>query len=71
VEIDFIDARIRELCLKAATASESELEPLLAELQAALRAHSRFVRRMASETLKRMAASSPSSSNALIDPLSS
>jgi hypothetical protein len=64
VEIDFIDARIRELCLKATSASEAELEPLFAELQAALRAHSRFVRRMAADTLRRMAENSPSSSNA-------
>ncbi len=64
MEIDFIDARIRELCLKAATADEAELEPVFAELQAALRMHSRFVRRMAADTMKRLAQNPPSSSNA-------
>jgi hypothetical protein len=51
VQIGDIDARIRELCAKAAEAEESEVAPILAELQSALREHTRFVRLMAGKTL--------------------
>jgi hypothetical protein len=51
--------RIRELCAQAATANEPELAEILSELREALREHARFVRRMATETLKRASVSSP------------
>jgi hypothetical protein len=51
VEILSLDERIRQLCAKAATAEESEVPEILAELNAALRQHSQFVREMARQTL--------------------
>jgi hypothetical protein len=54
VELSAIDERVKKLCAKAATARESEVEEVLAELQEALKEHARFVRFMASKTLTRM-----------------
>jgi hypothetical protein len=51
VEIPPLDERIRQLCAKAATAEESEVSEILAELNAALREHSQFVREMTRQTL--------------------
>lgn len=61
VEIDPIDEQIRKLCHQASTAEEAELEAVLRELRLALQKHSRFVRRMAAQTLNRIAANSSSS----------
>jgi hypothetical protein len=46
-----LDERIRQLCSKAATADESEVPAIFAELNAALREHAQFVREMARHTL--------------------
>jgi hypothetical protein len=61
MEIDPLDEHIRTLCQQAATAKEAELEAVLRELRLALQQHSRFVRRMATQTLNRIAANSSSS----------
>jgi uncharacterized protein YoaH (UPF0181 family) len=53
VEIHSIDERIKELCSRAVTAGESEVEFILAQLRAALREHTRIVRRMTAKTLNR------------------
>jgi hypothetical protein len=47
------DERIRELCTELLSAGESEWEPLVAELKAALKEHTRWMRAIAGETLKR------------------
>jgi hypothetical protein len=52
VEIRAIDERVRQLCLKATTADESEVEAVLAELRAALWEHAQFARLMAIKTAK-------------------
>jgi hypothetical protein len=51
VEVFPLDERIRQLCSKAATADESEVPAIFAELNAALREHAQFVREMARHTL--------------------
>lgn len=53
VEIEDIHERIRELCARALTAEEPEVESLLAELRAALRQHAQLVRKMATRALSR------------------
>ena len=53
VEVHPLDERIKELCAKAAAAEESEVEAILRELNAALRAHAQFVRTMSAHTLNR------------------
>jgi hypothetical protein len=53
VEVPPLNERIRELCSKAATAKDSEVEAILSELQAALRKHTKFVRQMAAPMLNR------------------
>ena len=55
VEVHPLDERIRQLCAKAATADDSEVEEILAELQRVLREHNEFVRKMVSHTLNRVA----------------
>ena len=54
VELSAIDERVKKLCAKAATARDSEVEEILAELQEALKEHARFVRFMVSKTLTGM-----------------
>jgi uncharacterized coiled-coil protein SlyX len=51
VQVPPLDERIKELCAKAATAQESDMEAVLSELQAALREHNQFVRQMTAQTL--------------------
>ena len=53
VEIEDIHERIRDLCARAVTAEEPEVESLLAELRAALRQHALLVRKMAMRALSR------------------
>jgi hypothetical protein len=53
VEIPPLEDRIRELCSEVVAAKETELEPILSELRAALREHDRFVRLMAAPALNR------------------
>jgi hypothetical protein len=53
VEIEDIHERIRDLCARALTAEEPEVESLLAELRAALRQHADYVKHMASQALSR------------------
>ena len=53
VEIEDIHERIRDLCARAVTAEEPEVESLLAELRAALRQHAQLVRKMAMRALSR------------------
>src|SRR5215469_5333912 len=43
--------RIRELCARAIMAKDSEIEPVITELQAALREHALMVRNMAAKSL--------------------
>ena len=52
--------RIRELCAKAITAEDSEVQAVLSELQAALREHSQVVRQMATQTLNGESEQGPS-----------
>jgi hypothetical protein len=54
VEIHLIEDRIRELCGKAATVSDSEAPALFAGLQALLADHSASVRYLATKTLQRV-----------------
>jgi len=61
MEVDLIDARIKELCEKLAVAQGSEIQTLLSELRAALREHAQYVRHMALRALSR----SSSSANAV------
>ncbi len=49
VEIHPFDERIRELCAKAVTAPESEVDAILSELKALLREHIEYVRQMAAK----------------------
>jgi hypothetical protein len=63
VKIHRVDERITELCERAATADDSEVPALLAELKVLLAEHSEFVRYLAAKTLNR-AYKEPSSSNA-------
>jgi hypothetical protein len=51
VEIHDIEDRIRELCAKAAAADEDEAQQILSELNAALRQHSDFLRKITAKTL--------------------
>jgi hypothetical protein len=51
VEIHDIEDRIRELCAKAAAADEDEAQEILSELNAALRQHSDFLRKITAKTL--------------------
>ena len=53
VEIETIHERIRDLCARAVTAEEPEVESLLVELRAALRQHAQIVRDMATRALSR------------------
>ena len=53
VEVQPLDQRIRELCSKAVTAKDSEVEAILSELQAALREHTQFVRQMTAQMQNR------------------
>jgi hypothetical protein len=52
LEIHSLDERIRQLCIKATEADESEIESVLAELRAALGDHAQFVRLMTVKTAK-------------------
>jgi len=42
-----VEDRIRDLCAQAVSAPDSELEPILKELRATLRAHSERLRKLA------------------------
>ena len=53
MQIDPIDDRIRDLCARAATAEEPEVESVLVELRAALREHAQYVRYMATRAWSR------------------
>ena len=53
VEVRPIEERIKELCESAATADDSEVPALFAELRALLAEHSGFVRYLAARTLNR------------------
>ena len=55
------EERIKELCSKAATADDSEVQGLLTELQGLLAEHSEFVRYLAAKTLNRVYKVPPSS----------
>lgn len=46
-----LEDRIRELCSRVLSASGSELEPLISELQAALREHNSRLRKLAADNL--------------------
>ena len=46
-----LDDRIRDLCAKAVTAEESELEPVQTELREALREHNERLRRLAAKAM--------------------
>ena len=46
-----LDDRIRELCAKAVTAADSELEPVQTELREALREHNERLRRLAAKAM--------------------
>ena len=46
-----LEDRIRELCSRALSASGAELEPLISELQAALREHNSRLRKLAADKL--------------------
>jgi hypothetical protein len=46
-----LDDRIRELCGKALTANDAELQPILSELQGALHEHAERLRKLATEKL--------------------
>jgi hypothetical protein len=46
-----LDERIRELCAKAVTAPEGELEAILRELNSALREHTLQLRKLAATKL--------------------
>ena len=46
-----LEDRIRELCAKAASASDAETVPILQELRQALHEHARHLRAMAAEKL--------------------
>lgn len=46
-----LEERIRDLCAKVVAAPDRELEPIILELQAALREHALRLRRMAAENL--------------------
>jgi hypothetical protein len=46
-----LDDRIRELCAKALTAKDPELQRILGELQDSLHEHSERLRRLAAEKL--------------------
>ena len=54
VEVHSIEERIKELCESAATADDSEVPALFAELRALLAEHSEFVRYLAAKTLNRI-----------------
>ena len=51
MESDFLHDRIRMLCAKAIMTPSSDIEPVIVELQEALREHVRMVRRLAAESL--------------------
>jgi hypothetical protein len=51
VEIHAIEDRIRELCAKAAAADGDEVHEILSELNAALRQHTDFLRKITAKTL--------------------
>jgi len=53
VSLSRVEKRIQELCSKAASASEPELKPILSELKAALREHTRHLRLLAAEQFNR------------------
>jgi hypothetical protein len=53
VEVHRIEERIKELCESAATADDSEVPALFAELRALLAEHSEFIRYLAAKTLNR------------------
>jgi uncharacterized coiled-coil protein SlyX len=59
VEVHPLDQRIKDLCSKAATAQESEVEAILLELRAALREHTQFVRQMTAQMLNRESKNRP------------
>ena len=46
-----LDDRIRDLCVKAVTASDSELDAIFSELNKALREHNERLRKLAAEKL--------------------
>ena len=46
-----LEDRIRELCARVLSASGAELEPLISELQAALREHNSRLRKLAADKL--------------------
>jgi len=56
VEVRPIEDRIKELCERAATAEDSEVPELLAELKKLLAEHSASVRYLAAKTLSRFRA---------------
>jgi len=52
MEAEHLTYRIRELCARAIMAEGSEVEPIIKELQAALRVHARLMRARAAETFR-------------------
>jgi len=52
MEAEHLTYRIRELCARAIMAEDSEVEPIIKELQAALRTHARLMRVRAAETFR-------------------
>ena len=46
-----LEDRIRELCAKAVSAADDELEPIIRELRTALREHSQRLRQLAAQGL--------------------
>jgi hypothetical protein len=46
-----LDDRIRDLCVKAVTAPDSELDAIFSELNKALREHNERLRKLAAEKL--------------------
>ena len=46
-----LEDRIRELCIRALTADDAHLEPVLSELKSALQEHTARLRRLAARNL--------------------
>ncbi len=61
MEIHPIDERIKELCKRAASVDDSEVQALFTELKALLAEHSESVRYLAAKTLNRFDNESSSS----------
>lgn len=57
MEVDPIDARIKELCDKLVVAQGSEVQTLISELRAALEEHAQYVRYIGLRALSRSSSS--------------